>query len=230
MPVSGVLDLSDHKMVFGASQKSTAVFHAARRHSMRVRVLKTALPVVALGVAAVFSWYTFLAAPATTVKVELDPSESGKLVMTSPQLNGYTKDNRPYSMVAARAVQDAKQSGVIVLEGIMAQLPVGDKDKAEIDAASGIYDSVNGHLQFDNDFTVKTTSGMEAKLRSANVNMTSGEMSTDKPVDIRTENAHIRAEKMQIQENGKVMVFENKVQLTIEPVKEASTPAAKKGS
>lgn len=222
--------MSDHKMVFGASHKSTAVFHAAKKHSMRVRVLKTALPVVALAVAAVFSWYTFLAAPASTVKLDLDPSESGKLVMSNPQLNGFTKDNRPYSMVAARAVQDAKQSGVIMLEGIKAKLPVGDKDKADISASTGVYDSVNGHLQFNNDFTVKTESGMEAKLRSASINVSSGEMTTDKPVDIRTRNAHIQAEKMKIEENGKVMVFENNVHLTIEPVAEAPAEAGKKGS
>lgn len=222
--------MSDHKMVFGASQKSTAVFHAAQRHSMRVRVLKTALPISALAIAAVFSWYTFLAAPASTVKVQLDPSESGKLVMTSPQLNGYTKDNRPYSMTAARAVQDAKQSGVIALEGIKAQLPVGDKTQAEIVASSAIFDSVNQHLQFDNEFTVKTSDGMEAKLHSANVNMASGEMSTDNPVDIRTDNATISADKMRVQENGKVLVFENNVQLTINPVTKTATAPAKKGS
>ncbi len=222
--------MSDHKMVFGASQKSSAVFHAAQRHSMRVRVLKIALPVAALAITAVFSWFTFLAAPASTVKVQLDPSESGKLVMTSPQLNGYTKDNRPYSMVASRAVQDAKKSGVITLEGIKAQLPVGDKDSAVINAVSGVYDSVNEHLQFDDAFTVKTTGGMEAKLGSASVNMANGEMTTDKPVDIRTENAHIRADMMKIQENGKVLVFENNVQLTIEPVETTDAAPAKKGS
>jgi lipopolysaccharide export system protein LptC len=222
--------LSDHKMVFGASQKSTAVFHAAQRHSLRVRVLKTALPVSALAIAAIFSWFTFLAAPAATVKVELDASEKDQQVMTSPQVSGYTSDNRPYSMIASRAVQDVKQSGVIMLEGIKAQFPVGDKDNADIDASSGVYDSVNGHIKFDKDFVVRTSNGLEAKLSSANVNVTSGEMSTDKPVDIRTDNAHIRADKMQIQDNGKVMVFENKVQLTIEPVKEAAANTGKKGS
>lgn len=221
--------MSNHKMVFGASQKGTAVFHAAKRHSMRVRVLKTALPITALAVAAVFSWYTFLAAPASTIKVDLDPSESGKLVMTGPQLKGYTKDNRPFSMVAVRAVQDAKHSGVVSLEGIKAQLPVGDKDSAEIDAVSGVYDSNNGRLQFDHAFTVKTTDGMEAKLGSASVNMSGGEMFTDKPVDIRTKNAHIRANTMRIEEGGKVMVFEHDVHLTIEPVEEAPA-AVKKGS
>jgi lipopolysaccharide export system protein LptC len=59
--------------------------------------------------------------------------------------------------------------------------------------------------------------------------MSSGEMSTDKPVDIRTENAHIRANKMRIEESGKVMVFESDVHLTIEPVAETAA-AVKKGS
>jgi lipopolysaccharide export system protein LptC len=54
-------------------------------------------------------------------------------------------------------------------------------------------------------------------------------MSTDKPVDIRTENAHIRANKMRIEESGKVMVFESDVHLTIEPVAETAA-AVKKGS
>lgn len=222
--------MSDHKMVFGALQKSSAVFYAAQRHSMRVRVLKTALPICALAIAAIFSWYTFLAAPASTVKVQLDASESGKLVMMGPQLNGYTKDNRPYSMVAERAVQDAKESSVITLVDIVAQLPVGDKAKAEINASSAIFDSVKQYLQFDNEFTVKTTDGMEAKLQNANVNMSNGEMTTDKPVDIRTDNAHISAQKMKILENGKLLVFEDKVQLTINPATNAVAAPVKKGS
>lgn len=223
--------MSDHKMVFGASQKSSAVFHAAQRHSTRVRILKTALPVVALAIAVVFSWYTFLAAPSSAVKVELDPSEDGKLVMTSPQLNGYTKDNRPYSMDAARAVQDAKQSGVVMLEQITARLPVGDKDSAEIAALSGVYDSVSGFLQFDEALTVTTSSGIEAKLTDAYVNISNGEMKTDKPVDIKTDAAHIRSEKMRIEEGGKVLVFEDKVHLIIEPAKtEAGAVTGKKGS
>lgn len=106
-------------MRFGASEKADSLFHAAQRHSVRVRVLKTALPVAAIALAAVFSWYTFLATPASPVKVEVNTGgETGKLVMKSPHLNGYTKDNRPYSMTAAKATQDVKNSGAITLEGI----------------------------------------------------------------------------------------------------------------
>lgn len=204
-------------MRFGTTQKAEALFHAAQRHSVRVRVLKTALPLAAIAVAAVFSWYTFLATPTATVKVDLNNGgESGKLVMTSPHLNGYTKDNRPYSMTAAKASQDAKNSGSIALEGIQAQLPVGTNGIATVEAASGIYDNANGRLQLDKDFTVTTDEGLRAVMHSADINLKSGQITTDKPVDIRNGTTHILADTMQVKENGKVLIFENRVRMTID--------------
>ncbi|MBC8716087.1 LPS export ABC transporter periplasmic protein LptC [Ochrobactrum sp. Marseille-Q0166] len=204
-------------MRFGASEKAASMFKAAQRHSVRVRVLKTALPVAALALGAVFSWYTFLATPATPVKVEVnDGGESGKLVMSNPQLNGYTKDNRPYSMIATRAVQDAKNSGSIALEGISAELPVGARGSAKIEAASGVYDNANGRLQLDKDFTVITDEGLRAVMRNADVNLKSGQVTTDKPVDIRNGSTQISADSMQIKESGKVLIFENKVRVVID--------------
>ncbi len=46
-------------MHFGASEKAASLFKAAQRHSIRVRVLKTALPVAAIALAAVFSGTRF---------------------------------------------------------------------------------------------------------------------------------------------------------------------------
>ncbi|EEY08634.1 conserved hypothetical protein, partial [Brucella pinnipedialis M163/99/10] len=203
-------------MRFGASEKADSLFHAAQRHSVRVRVLKTALPVAAIALAAVFSWYTFLATPASSVKVEVNTGgETGKLVMKSPHLNGYTKDNRPYSMTAAKATQDVKNSGAITLEGISARLPVGEKGHATVEAASGVYDNANGRLQLDKDFTVTTDNGLRAQLHSADVNLKSGQIATDKPVDIRNGTTHILADSMQVKDNGKVLIFENNVHMTV---------------
>lgn len=204
-------------MHFGASEKAASMFRAAQRHSIRVRVLKTALPVAAIALGAVFSWYTFLATPAAPVKVEVNNGgEAGKLVMSNPQLNGYTKDNRPYSMIAEKAVQDAKNSGSIALEGISAELPVGDDGSAKVEAASGIYDNANGRLQLDKDFTVTTNEGLRAVMRSADVNLKSGQVTTDKPVDIRNGNTHITADSMQIKESGKIVIFDSKVRVVID--------------
>jgi lipopolysaccharide export system protein LptC len=220
------------RMNFGASEKSTATFHAAQRHSGRVRVLKTALPIAAVAIAAVFSWFTFFAAPSGPIKVEAGNTdvEDGKLVMTNPSLDGFTKDNRPYKMTASRATQDVSKNGVIALENIDAELPLGPDQRASIEAKSGVYDNANGRLQLDKDFTVTTTGGLKAKLKSADVNISTGRITTDQPVDIENGNAHISADKMQIRDNGKVMVFENKVKLVIDPSKEQKSSISAPGN
>ncbi|WP_245419598.1 LPS export ABC transporter periplasmic protein LptC [Phyllobacterium salinisoli] len=208
--------------MFGVSEKSAAIFRSAQRHSGRVRVLKTVLPIAALAVAGVFSWFTFLATPSAPLKVQVGATgmEDGKLVMTNPKLDGFTKQNLPYTMTAARATQDVTNSGVITLENIDASLPLGDNGRATIEAKSGIYDNANGRLQLDKDFTVTTSSGLTAKMKSADVNISTGQITTDQPVDIQSGNAHILADKMQMQDHGQVMVFENKVKLVIDAAKE----------
>lgn len=210
-------------MQFDAPEKNIAAFHAAQRHSVMVRFLKIALPIAALLVAGVFSWFTFLSAPASVVTVNLGgDAENGQLVMTSPNLSGFTKDNLPYSMMALKATQNTKEEGIIVLEGISAELPVGQRGTAHVSAASGRYDNINGRLQLDKDFTVTTDQGLDAKMQSADVNIATGQIRTDKPVDIRSGTMHIRANRMQIEGNGESLIFEDKVELEISPQADAA--------
>ena len=204
-------------MNFGASEKAVSVFQAAQRHSTRVKILKIGLPVAAIVVGAVFSWFTFLATPASTVKVNLgDGLEDGKLVMSNPNLNGFTKENRPYNLTATKAVQHVKNEGIITLEGISAKLPVGAENLATINAQNGIYDNVNGRMKLVGEFVVTTTDGLIAKMSSADVNIATGQIMTDNPVDIQSGSTHIQANKMQVQSSGDVVVFEDEVHLTIE--------------
>jgi lipopolysaccharide export system protein LptC len=44
-------------------------------------------------------------------------------------------------------------------------------------------------------------------------------MSTDQPVRVENDNSSITADSMQISENGKVMTFEKRVRLVIQPTK-----------
>lgn len=214
---SPIADLNTRSgMHFGASEKAVSVFQAAQRHSMRVKFLKTGLPVAAVLVGAVFSWFTFLATPASTVKVNLgDGVENGKLVMANPNLNGFTKENRPYNLTATKATQDVKNEGIITLEGITAQLPVGAENKATINAQNGVYDNVNGRMKLLGHFTVTTTDGLTAEMSSADVNLATGQIKTDSPVDIKSGSTHVQANKMRVQSNGDVVVFEDQVHLTI---------------
>ena len=209
--------------------RSEAMFRRAGRHSRRVRALKIWLPGLAVAGVAGFIGWSYISAPDTAgISVQGAAVSDGKLVMANPKLDGFTRDNLPYSMTAARAIQDLKETGVILLEDIDAKVPLSPENTASIAAQSGTYDSTKNTLSIDSPITVTTTDGTVVKLLSANVDMAAGSMATPQPVDITLDGSHISADSMTISENGKVLIFERRVRVAIEP-KKASSQMTEKG-
>jgi lipopolysaccharide export system protein LptC len=193
-------------------------FGIAQRHSRRVRVLKLAVPLVAAVIAVAFPVYSYLAAP-VSVQVQADGSAfaNGKLVMANPKLNGFTKQKLPYSMTALRAIQDVSKQGIIDLEGIDAKLPISADNVAAINASHGIYNRDGNTMSLTSDVTVTTTDGLEAKFKSVFLDMGKGTMKTNDPVDVSRGGSRITADSMTIQDNGKIVTFENRVRVNIDP-------------
>lgn len=192
-------------------------FDVAQRHSRRVRVLKLAVPLIATVIAVAFPVYSYLAAP-VSFKVQADGSAfaNGKLVMANPKLNGFTKEKLPYSMTALRAIQDVGKQGIIDLEGINAKLPISTDNVAAINASHGIYNRDGNTMNLTSDVTITTTDGLEAKFKSVFLDMGKGTMKTNDPVDVSRGGSRITADSMSIQDNGKIVVFENKVRVNID--------------
>ena len=210
--------------ITGTDKKAAAgkgigdAFRRAQDHSRRVRLLKLALPVVSLLIIAAFFGYSWLMTPGSvSVDVTGTAYADGKLVMANPKLEGFTSDDRPYSMTAERAIQNLDSTGVIRLERIDAKLPIDGDNWAHVDAPSGIYDRDNNPLQFDSAVTVKTTDGREVKLKSAFFDIAKGDLKTTDPVDIVLNGAKVAADSMTVLENGKILIFENRVRMNITP-------------
>lgn len=151
------------------------------------------------------------------VEIESVSLRDGKLVMQNPVMSGQASDARPYSMQAARAIQDLATPDVIVLEEIVADLPVSNGDKAILNALSGVYDRVRQTLVFDQAFTVTSEAGMEAKLQSADIDLAGGGLTTSDPVSIRSTDASVVAQSMKMQDKGRVIIFQDQVRMTINP-------------
>ncbi len=202
-------------------------FLRAQRHSRVVRVLKSTLPLIAAAMALGFLGYSYVMTPGSVaVKADGSAISDGKLVMANPKLDGFTKDNRPYSMTAMRAIQDFQNEGVVQLEGISAKLPIDAENWATIGAESGVYDRDKNTLDIDTEITVTTADGMTAKLQSATLDIGGGGMKTEDPVDIRMDGATITSDTMAIRENGKVLVFERRVRMDIDPQRLKATQQA----
>jgi lipopolysaccharide export system protein LptC len=202
------------------SERGADAFVRAQRHSRRVRALKFVLPVAAVTIAGLFLGYSLLSSATGGGTVNLDSAsiEDGNLVMHNPALNGFTSGNLPYSMKAVRARQAiGSDMGPIELEQIQAMLPLNSEHQATISAGGGIFDRQSNHILLTDAITLTTTSGIVARLESANVDIGSGNLSTDDPVDIELSGMRVRADTFRATEGGNKLVFENRVRLEIAP-------------
>lgn len=198
--------------------RSHTQYRKAQIHSRRVRALKFLLPASAVFVIVAFVAVSFVDTLVPEgVEIESVAVRDGRLVMQNPVMSGQTTDARPYRMQALRAVQDLSAPDVITLEEIVADLPVSKEDVAILNASSAIYDRSAQTLVFTEPFTVESETGFAAQMRSADIDIGTGEMATSDPVAIQTGEASVVAQSMKMQDNGRVIILQDKVRMTINP-------------
>ncbi|MBP1851280.1 LPS export ABC transporter periplasmic protein LptC [Rhizobium halophytocola] len=197
---------------------SNTAYRAALRHSARVRRLKILLPLIAVIISlcfvAVSVIRTFLP---ENLQLEAAHIENGKIVMERPAVSGRNRDGINYSMRAVRALQDIKDPNLITLENITAAVPLNEKSIARVVAESGVYDRSSDRLNMTAPFTIRLSSGLEAKFQSAFLDIKGGEMDTKEPVSITSNEASIVADSLNITDKGQTVTFSGSVRVHIDP-------------
>ena len=211
-------DLRD--LDFIAGERDVGDFNRALRHSNRVRILRVAFPLIgvfilSLVIGAYFWSQSFL----PQVTIAATEIRNDKMVMKNPALNGVDEKNRPYNLKASEAITNPKQPKQVELMQIDATVPMDEGVFAKILAGNGFYDADAKTLKLGGEVDVKTDNGMTLRLQDADVDMGLGTLVTQNPVSITTEQAIISSEKMSVANNGEVVVFENRVRMTIYPDK-----------
>ena len=195
---------------------SAEIFRREMRHSRRIRILKIALPSLAVLMVAIFAAYSWIVPEGAFFGIDGAALRDGKLVMSKPRLDGVTGNDKPYRMTATRAVQDISNTDIVELEEIRADLPVNDKNRAIVEAASGIFDRANNTLDITSAMRIVSDNGMTALFQSADIDIDSGDLTTDKPVKVDLEGMSVTADSMSVTERGKVIVFDRRVRMRID--------------
>jgi lipopolysaccharide export system protein LptC len=175
-----------------------ARFAAATRHSRLVRVLRLAVPAtVALAMAGVIGVSIFN--PFRLIpKIPLDMGNlvvSGtKITMESPHLSGYTPDQRPYEMWAKTAVQDVTDPNHVELNKLRTRLLMQDGSTVFLDSLTGFFDNKGQTLDLSRDIFLKTTSGYEARLTQAHIDMVKNTVDSDQHVDVKLTNGTLSSD------------------------------------
>lgn len=198
----------------GVLEKRARAFDEAMRHSRRVRFLRKAIPITIVGTLTlmlVARVYNPFRSSIPDVQVSSVGVSGSKLTMEMPKLSGFKKDNKAYEMTASAASQDIKSPSIVELTEPTARIEMQKGSWVRLTAAKGLYDTVTEKLHVNEKVTVRSDSGLDMRLREAKVDFKTGNMATDQPVEVDMPDGWVRSERMNVTENGKIIIFEGRV-------------------
>jgi lipopolysaccharide export system protein LptC len=130
-----------------------------------------------------------------------------KITMQAPKLNGYTRDQRWYEVTAKAAGQDITKPDLIELREIRAKIEAQDKSTIYLSAQDGASDRPASVLTLPRARVVKTTTGSEKHLEEPSINTGSGEIISNKPVAVFSDQGTLNADRLEIYNSGEVVHF-----------------------
>ncbi len=191
-----------------------AAFRVAYRHSRRVRRLRVLVPMAAVLIAAgvvAISWLDPLKALNLPVSVGAISLSGSKVTMEAPRLTGYTNDNRFYRVIAEKAEHDVTQSHLVALTAIDSEMQLEGGGTARVVSSSGLLDTKTGLIELTENVDVTTSEGQRGKLGHARVDTRTGVITSNGPVALASPRGELFSDRMQVSENGKVIVLEGRV-------------------
>jgi lipopolysaccharide export system protein LptC len=212
-----------------------ARFAIAARHSRMVRVLRIAVPAaVILAMAAIVGVSIFNPFRMLLPKLPVDMGNlvvSGtKITMESPHLAGFSPDQRPYELWAKAAVQDITDPDHLELKTLRAKVLMEDRTTTvTLDARTGLFDTKAQLLDLRKDIFMQSSTGYEARMSQAFVDIGKGTVTSDEHVDVKLLNGTLSSDKLRITGGGEVVRFEGNVVMNLDnlspPEDAASAPA-----
>jgi lipopolysaccharide export system protein LptC len=192
-----------------------ARFARAARHSRMVRALRIAVPAVVglvmAGLVAIAVFNPFHALAKLPLDMDNLVVSGTKITMESPHLSGFTPDKRPYELQATTATQDITDPDHVELHTLRAKVLMEDRSTVTLNSRTGLFDTKTQILDLHKNILMQSSTGYEARLSHALVDMGRGTVTSDQPVDVKLLNGTLTADTMKVTEKGDVVRFENNV-------------------
>jgi lipopolysaccharide export system protein LptC len=198
-----------------------ARFAIAARHSRMVRMLRVAVPAaVVLAMAGILFVSIFnpfrMLLPRLPIDIGNLVVSGTKITMESPHMSGYTPDRRPYEVWAKTAIQDVTDPDHVDLRTLRAKLLMEDQSTITLDARTGLMDTKQQLLNLHKDIYLQTSTGYEAWLTQAFVDMGKGTVTSEEHVDVKWADGTVSSDRLRITGGGEVVRFEGNVVMNID--------------
>jgi lipopolysaccharide export system protein LptC len=199
-----------------------ARFAIAARHSRIVRALRVAVPAaVLLSMAAIIFVSVYnpfrMLLPKLPVEVGTMVVSGTKITMETPHMAGFTPDQRPYEVWAKTATQDLTDPDHVDLRTLRAKVLMEDRTTTiTMDARSGLFDSKAQLLDLRKDIFLQSSTGYEARMSQALVDIGKSTVTSEEHVDVKLLNGTLTSDRLRIFNGGELVRFEGNVVMNLD--------------
>jgi len=209
---------ASHKEIVFATDR-TVSRRIAHRHSRNVRLLKIALPLVALATLGVFGLTVLNDAGMgpSIPNLQIPQIVAENLKMKNPHYEGFQADGGHYWVKAETAQQDLKSLNLVHLDGITGDLIDVKKQKTHLVAKRGLFDNKANILELYDSIKVTGDGGLNATLTHAKIKTKEGIITSDQPSTIVMGEGQITSNQLTIRQKSKEYTFVDDVKAHIKP-------------
>lgn len=198
-----------------------------RRHSRWPRIARIALPLLALGLAAlIFAWSRInpVMERLQISETEEAPEAIESVTMENARLAGVDAEGRRYNVTAVRAIQSTDDSNHINLQQPKANIALANGSHVAIASESGGLQRDTQILDLFGAVTLKQDRGYEFRTTQARIDLNERTAAGDAPIEGTGPQGEIHAEGFEIVDGGASVIFRGKSRAVIRPQAEISTP------
>ena len=203
-------------------------FRIAKRHSLRVRVLKVLLPTMAAGILSLYALPSLFKVSIDkgrgTASVRTVTLEAGSLKMLDPHVKGVNERNEPYDFLADSATQASKGADEMFLDNVRGHMTGQDGKITTLTAPNGVHNSKADQMTFNNGVVVKREPDMSATFQTATAFIKQQSVISKTPVTVRLHESTIHAESMTMFWGEQRTIFEGNVRTHLERHIEEAAP------
>jgi len=151
-----------------------------------------------------------------TVREAVPADETLDPTIAHPRYSGTDAQGRPYSLVASEARQPREADKQLHLTDPVGQLATTDGNTVVLTAVDGVVDRSANTVDLEGDVELKDDKGFSLNTHSATIELQAGRAEGQKPVVGRGTFGEIRAEGFRFEDEGKVVHFLGKSQLSLQ--------------
>jgi LPS export ABC transporter protein LptC len=207
------------------SLRIDAVHRVPRSRTVRATARARLAPYISGGFAgvvvlllAVFLYQAGTFAPAPQEE-EQPKLPADQVTVTASTITGLDRQNQPYSISARNAVQDKDKPNFIALEDVSGATNRSAGEVITFSSRNGLYNSDVKALDLDTDVVVKSAGRFTARMDKAHVIVGEKRLTSNSPVTVELASGTIKANGVEITNEGNNILFLNRVRAHFENTK-----------